>query len=348
MRKNVSICLFVILFLWIIMISIATFSSNNTSSNSKIIDEYRVSGFSTDFSNVIDSCKSSIVAIEQDGNVSTGFIYKSENDIVYVATSFHGVSLDSDVSLTFNSGAKANGRVCGYDVFADVALVECNFPYVVNVSKFGDSTLLKDGEFVLSIGTNSTLDYAFSSKFAMVSSRYQEIINHITFDDNDYEYFLGVEQLSGHIANGYSGAPVLNMNSEVVGMITMKDDDKIISLTANELKTVLNKIYDASSYTRINFGFRGKYICDLQNYEVSSLDINIELTSGYYISDVLPLSFASNIGILKGDVILKINDVEIADYDSMLSFIYGDNQEFNFEILRNGQTIKLVGIINND
>lgn len=111
MRKNVSICLFVILFLWIIMISIATFSSNNTSSNSKIIDEYRVSGFSTDFSNVIDSCKSSIVAIEQDGNVSTGFIYKSENDIVYVATSFHGVSLDSDVSLTFNSGAKANGRV---------------------------------------------------------------------------------------------------------------------------------------------------------------------------------------------------------------------------------------------
>lgn len=348
MRKNVLICLFTILFLWIIVISIATFSSSNTSSSSKTIDEYNVSGFSTDFSNVIDACKSSIVAIEQDGKVSSGFIYKSDDNKVYVATSFHGVSLEDEVLITFNSGAKASGKVYGYDIFADVALVECEFPYVVNVSKFGDSTLLKDGEFVLSIGTNDSLDYAFSSKFAMVSSRYQEIINHITFNEEDYEYYLGVEQLSGDITNGYSGAPVLNMNGEVVGMICMEDGDKILSLTANELKIVLDKIYDANAYTRINFGFRGKYICDLQNYEVNSLDINVELTSGYYISDVLPLSFASNVGILKGDVILKINDEEIADYDSMLKFIYGDNHEYNFEILRNGQIIKLTGIISDD
>ena len=347
MRKNVLICLFTILFLWLIAVSIATFSTSDNSTNSQTITEYKVSGFSTDFSEVIEACKSEIVAIEQMGSVSSGFIYKSENDIVYIVTSFHGVSESEDVSLTFNSGAKANGKVLGYDIFADVAIVECSFPYLVNVSKISDSTLLKDGEFVLSIGTNGSLDYAFSSKFAMVSSRYIEILNHITFNEKDYEYYLGVEQLSGDITSGYSGAPVLNMNGEIVGMITMEDEDKILSLTSDELKTVADRIIDSSDYTRINFGFRGKYICDLENYEVNSLNINIELTSGYYVSDVLPLSFAANIGILKGDVILKINDIEISDYDSMLELIYSDNSEYNFEILRNGETIKLLGTISN-
>ena len=347
MRKNVLICLFTILFLWLIVVSIATFSTSNNSSSSQTIDEYKVSGFSTDFSEVIDACKSSIVALDQNGVVSSGFIYKSENDVVYIVTSFHGVSEDEDVSITFNSGAKANGKVLGYDIFDDVAIVQCDFPYLVNVSKIGDSTLLKDGEFVLSIGTNGSLDYAFSSKFAMVSSRYIEVANHITFNEEAYEYYLGVEQLSGDITEGYSGAPVLNMKGEVVGVITMKDDDRILSLTSNELKIVADRIIDSNAYTRINFGYRGKYICDLQNYEVSSLNINVELTSGYYVSDVLPLSFASNIGILKGDVILKINDVEITDYDSMLELVYSDNSQYSFEILRNGETIRLLGTITN-
>ena len=347
MRKNVLICLFTILFLWLIAVSIATFSTSDNSTNSQTITEYKVSGFSTDFSEVIEACKSEIVAIEQMGSVSSGFIYKSENDIVYIVTSFHGVSESEDVSLTFNSGAKANGKVLGYDIFADVAIVECSFPYLVNVSKIGDSTLLKDGEFVLSIGTNGSLDYAFSSKFAMVSSRYIEILNHITFNEKDYEYYLGVEQLSGDITSGYSGAPVLNMNGEIVGMITMEDEDKILSLTSDELKTVADRIIDSSDYTRINFGFRGKYICDLENYEVNSLNINIELTSGYYVSDILPLSFAANIGILKGDVILKINDIEISDYDSMLDLIYSEASEYTFDILRDNESIRLIGTISN-
>ena len=347
MRKNVLICLFTILFLWLIVVSIATFSANNNSTNSQTITEYKVSGFSTDFSEVIEACKSSIVAVEQMGNVSSGFIYKSENDIVYIVTSFHGVSESNDVSLTFNSGAKANGKVLGYDIFTDIAIIECDFPYVVNVSKIGDSTLLKDGEFILSIGTNGSLDYAFTSKFAMVSSRYIEVLNHITFNEKDYEYYLGVEQLSGDITKGYSGAPVLNMNGEVVGMITMEDEDKVLSLTSDELKTVADRIIDSSDYTRINFGFRGKYICDLENYEVNSLNINIELTSGYYVSDVLPLSFAANVGILKNDVILKINDIEINDYDSMLNLIYSEASKYTFDILRDNESIRLIGTISN-
>ena len=344
MRKNVIICLFSITFIWLLVVS--SMVSNNTNNNDGTnIEEVRVTGFSTDFSEVIKNTKSSMVAIEQNGKVSSGFIYKKKDDLIYVATSFHGVSEGDNVNITFNNGVKVNGKVYGSDLFADVALIECEFPFDVQELKFGDSTLLKDGEFVLSIGTNNSMDYAFSNKFGMVSKNYQEIKNQVTFNEENYEYYLGLIQLSGDFTKGYSGAPVLNMNGELVGSILMQDNDITFALTGDELKVVLDLLYNGITYTRINFGFKGKYIKDLENYETNSLNINVDLSAGYYVSEVSPFSFASKMGIVKGDVITKINDVKLVDSDSLLSLIYSDELSFTFEIIRNGEKIKLQGVI---
>ena len=344
MRKNVIICLFSITFIWLLIVSSITISNNNNNNNTNI-EEVRVTGFSTDFSEVIKNIKSSMVAVEQNGKVSSGFIYKKKDDLVYVATSFHGISESENVNVTFNNGVKVNGKVYGNDLFADVALLECDFPFDVQELKFGDSTLLKDGEFVLSIGTNNSMDYAFSNKFGMVSKNYQEIKNQISFNEENYEYYLGLIQLSGDFTSGYSGAPVLNMNGELVGSILMQDDDITFALTGDELKTVLDCLYNNLSYRRVNFGFKGKYIKDLKNYEVNSLNINVDLSDGYYVSEVLPFSFASKIGILKADVITKINDVKLVDSNSLLSLMYSEELNFTFEIIRNGEKIKLQGVI---
>ena len=345
MRKNVIICLFSITFIWLLIVSSIAISNNNNDSNGTNIEEVRVTGFSTDFSEVIKNTKSSMVAVEQNGKVSSGFIYKKKDDLVYVATSFHGISESENANVTFNNGVKVNGKVYGSDLFADVALLECDFPFDVQELKFGDSTLLKDGEFVLSIGTNNSMDYAFSNKFGMVSKNYQEIKNQISFNEENYEYYLGLIQLSGDFTNGYSGAPVLNMNGELVGSILMKDDDITFALTGDELKKVLDCLYNNLSYRHVNFGFKGKYIKDLENYEVNSLNINVDLSEGYYVSEVLPFSFASKIGILKADVITKINDVKLVDSNSLLSLMYSEELNFTFEIIRNGEKIKLQGVI---
>lgn len=345
MRKNVIICLFSITFIWLLIVSSIAISNNNNDSNGANIEEVRVTGFSTDFSEVIKNTKSSMVAVEQNGKVSSGFIYKKKDDLVYVATSFHGISESENANVTFNNGVKVNGKVYGSDLFADVALLECDFPFDVQELKFGDSTLLKDGEFILSIGTNNSMDYAFSNKFGMVSKNYQEIKNQISFNEENYEYYLGLIQLSGDFTSGYSGAPVLNMNGELVGSILMQDDDITFALTGDELKKVLDCFYNNLSYRRVNFGFKGKYIKDLENYEVNSLNINVDLSEGYYVSEVLPFSFASKIGILKADVITKINDVKLVDSNSLLSLMYSEELNFTFEIIRNGEKIKLQGVI---
>ncbi len=346
MRKNVLIVIISLLVIWLIVLSVIIGENlKTTNSSNAIVNEYNVSGFSTDLSKVVDSSKSKIVAVEQDGVFSSGFIYKKENDNVYLLTCFHGVSGSNGATVYFNNGLKVSGNVVGYDIFTDLALVECYFPYEVEEMEFGDSDLVKSGEFALSIGTNSDLQYDFSTCFGLISSKYREVNNSITFNEENYNYVLGTIQLSGNFTNGYSGAALLNMDGETIGIITMKDGDITLALTINEAKIVAEKLYAKETIKRIDLGVKGKYISDLENYETNSLNIPLDVTNGYYVSDISLNSLANNIGIIKGDVITEINDIKINSFKDMLNIIYGNYDVINITVVRNNETITLSGNI---
>lgn len=343
MKKNLLIAIITILCIWLIILSISLYENNKKTNTKNEVTEYNVTGFSTDLTKVVEASKSSIVSIEQDGTYSTGFIYSQVDNKVYVVSSYHGVSEGESAIIYFNSGVSAIGKVIGHDSFADVALIECDFDYNVNPIEIGDSTLLKDGEFVLSIGTSSSIEYDFSTELGMISNSYREIENNISFDDNNYDYYIGLIQLSGEFVSGYSGAPILNMDGEAVGMITMEDDGKTFAVTINEVRKVVEKIINNEEYTRITFGLKGKYINTLENYEIATYNIGLEVTSGYYVLEVKPSSFASSIGISKGDVITKINNVDIKTYDDVLDIIYSNERQFSVEVIRNNETMILQG-----
>lgn len=343
MKKNLLITIIVALILWLTILSVVVVSNNKTNSTTNNITEYNVTGFSTDFSKVVEESKSSIVSINQNETYSTGFIYAKQDDKVYVVSSYHGVSESDNVTVKFNSGVNASGIVIGHDSFADVAVIECQFNYDVKTLPIGDATILNDGEFVLSIGTRLSDDYDFSIAFGMVSSSYREIENNITFDEEDYDYYLGIIQLSGDFTSGYSGAPILNMNGEVVGMITMEENGNTLAITVNEIARVVSKILNNEEYTRISFGINGKYIKSLENYEIASYNIGLEVTDGYYVTDIKVPSLANNIGILKGDVITNINGIELENFDDTLDVIYGNANEFEVSVIRNNEVVVLKG-----
>lgn len=345
MKKNLFIAITVLLIIWLSVLSVILYENNKTVNPKNEVTEYNVTGISTDFTRIVEEDKSSIVSINQNDTYSTGFIYSYNDNKVYIVTSFHGVSQSNEAIIYFNSGISANGTVIGHDSFADVAILECEFNYDVKPLNVGDSTLLNDGEFVLSIGTSSSLEYDFSTAFGMISSSYREIENNVTFDEEDYDYYLGIIQLSGDFTNGYSGAPIINMNGEVVGMITMEEDNKTLAITINEIRRVADRIINNEDYTRISFGINGKYINTLENYEISALNVGLEVTQGYYVTDVKPSSLASTIGILKGDVIVRINNIDLKTYDDTLDIIYGNTKEFDVVVIRNNETVNLKGTL---
>ena len=337
--------LFAILFIWLLVLSINN-SNNRNLTEINEIKEYNVSGFSTDLSKVYDQNKSSIVAIEQNDNISTGFIFTKKDNLVYIVTTYHGVSNGNNLNVYFNNGIRVKGNVYKYDIYNDLAIVECEFDYDVKPIALGNSSLVKTGEFVLGIGSVGSLEYDFSSQFGMIANKYREVLNHITYEGNRHDYYLGLIQLSGEFKEGFSGSPLFNMQGEVIGMINMKDDEVVLALPINEIRIIAERMLNDEEYTKVQLGIKGSYVADMEKYESTSLNISVEIVSGYYVEDVLNNSLANKLGINKGDVILSINGVEINNIDDMYKAEYSLIDEYEIIINRNGEEITFKGNLN--
>lgn len=345
MNKKLIIAAFAIVVVWLLVL---TYLPNKTAENNETnkVNEYVVSGISTDLSKIVEENRTSIVAVDQNENVSSGFIYKKIDNNLYVVTTLHGVSDDAYADIILNSGAKLKGTVINKDIYLDLALIKCDCAFDVIPLELGDSSLVKAGEFVIGIGTCGKLDYAFSSQFGMVSSEYREVECDVDYDDINYQYNIGAIQLSGEFSEGYSGTPVLNMFGQAIGIINSKDENVTLASTINEVKIVLDKMMNNEEYHRLNIGVSGKYINKLENFETANLNIGIDIVNGYYVNNVKVASFAGNTGIIKGDIIHSINGKTIVDENSMLDIIYSNENEYAFEVIRNNENIVLTGTIN--
>lgn len=346
MKNNRLIYLILIIMgIWLLILSLSlpTSEKNDQPIN---INEINVSGFSTDFTKVVDENKDRIVTISADNNIATGFVYSQNDNRVYIVTAYHSIAGSNNINVSFGVAYNLSAKVLGFDEYCDIALLVVESPYTINHLKLGDATLLKRGEFVINIGTPINIDYAGNVSMAMVSSPLLTIDNSITIEDNTTNYYLDVIALSSNLKSGYSGSPVLNMNGELVGMITMNFDDNFdMAITVNEIKIIVDKLLSENEYHKSLFGIKGIYIKDMPNYEKTNLNLDIEIINGIYVSKVRENSICFNAGIRPGDIITRINDIEIHNINDYLLASYGEYTEFDFEVIRNNETIHL-GITN--
>ncbi|MBR5754232.1 MAG: hypothetical protein IKX97_00175, partial [Erysipelotrichaceae bacterium] len=77
----------IVIWLAVLSFSLPKNSRDNPSTN---INKYNVSGFSTDFTKVVDEDVSGTVTINADGTILSGFAYRQDGDTVYILTAYHG------------------------------------------------------------------------------------------------------------------------------------------------------------------------------------------------------------------------------------------------------------------
>ncbi len=338
--------LIVLLAIWCFTLSTILYNKYKVDTEKEVINEYDVSGFSTDFTKVIDEHKASIVTINCDGTISSGFVYKQINNKVYILTAYHGV-LGSHINVSFSNVYNTKASLVDKDQYLDLAVLEIETPYNIETLSLGDSSIVSSGEFVITIGTPSSADLSQSVEMGMISADNRVIENSITIDEKVINYYLDVLQLSGNLKSGYSGSPVINMNGEIIGMVTMNATDNInFAITANEIKYVADKIINHEEFNKYQFGIKGKYIKDMDNYIKANLNIAIDTISGLYVDKVMDSSIASSIGIKSGDIVLTINDIEINDINDYFKAAYTKAELIKIVVLRNQE--KLTLLVNND
>ena len=341
--------LYVLIFflaVWCLFLS-SQLSAVSAREDSAVINQYEVNGFSTDLTKIAEAVRPSIVTISGDNNISSGFVYKQEAENVYILTAYHGVSNVNTITVHFGKSYQVPGELIGHDIYTDLALIRVVTPYEIAPLKTGDSSLLKQGEFVISIGTPVSMDYQGSLELSMVAANGLQIENSILVEDERYNYFLNVVEISDPLVSGYSGSPLINMNGEAVGMTTMSAQGGVsFAVTINEVKMIAEELLAQNGISRNVLGIKGSFLKDMYNYEKTNLSIPIETVDGLYVERIKENGVAYAAGLRAGDVVTKINDEVIIGLDSYLRAIYSDNTQLNIEYVRGGQT--LVGSLGND
>lgn len=335
MKKNTLI--YLILLILIIWVAALSFKQPTTIAN-KTIEEVTVEGFSTDLTKTVEQHRSEVVSVVTDESIQSGLVYSQNEDTVYVLTCYHGLSGADSITVMFGDTYERNGKLIGLDIYTDLAVLAVETPYEIKGVTLGDASLLKPGEFVLSIGSPVSLEYIGSSELGIISKAHIMLDNSISYNSEMRNYYLDVIPFTSNIRNGYSGSPLFNMDGQLVGVSTMSNSSTKFAITANEAKIVADRIIAGNDVNRNNLGISVVYVKDLYNYEKSNMGISIDSTEGLYVKDVRDSSFMAKADIHKGDIILKANDIELNSFDAFLNLLYLDANEITLTYIRDGVT----------
>ncbi|MDH4369508.1 MAG: Do family serine endopeptidase [Nitrospira sp.] len=237
----------------------------------------------------------------------SGLIVDSEGHIV---TNNHVVGDATEIEVRLSDKTKLIAHVIGKDPDTDLALLKVSAGRPLTSARFGDSTSVKVGQWVLAVGNPFGLDQTVT--LGVVSGIGRENINL-----SRYENFI---QTDASINPGNSGGPLFNLRGEVIGINTaiINFAQGIgFAIPSNMAKQVIEQLLAKGKVVR---GWLGVGIQPL-TAELAK-KFGVTEGGGVLVNEVFEKDPAALAGIQPGDVIVRINGV-LVDSPNRLSRLIG-------------------------
>jgi serine protease Do len=225
-----------------------------------------------------------------------------------------------------------DAEVIGTDPATDIALLKIEVDRQLDYLRLGDSTRLRVGDWVMAIGSPQGLTNSVT--VGVVSAKGRRI--NISQETSSFEDFI---QTDAAINFGNSGGPLVNLTGEVVGIntaINWGSENIGFAVPVNILQQVLPQLKDTG---RVRRGFLGIGVNDLTPRAAEAF--GLESTDGVIVTEVRPGLPAEKAGVEHGDIILKVDDVEVSDTRELISYVsaQGPDATVRMEILRDGKRV---------
>lgn len=233
-------------------------------------------------------------------SLGSGFVVDAEQGIV--VTNNHVIADADDIEVNFSDGITLKATLVGTDPKTDVAVLKVDPKgHKLTSVKFGDSTKMRVGDWVMAIGNPFGLGGTVT--VGIVSARNRDI------NSGPYDDFI---QTDAAINRGNSGGPLFNAQGEVIGINTA-----IISPSGGSIgigfsipsQLAAGVVDQLRQYGETRRGWLGVRIQPVTDDIAESL--GMATAKGALVAGVIKGGPVDNGSVQAGDVIIKFDGKDI-------------------------------------
>ena len=248
----------------------------------------------------------------------------------YIVTNNHVIKGASEIEITLNNKKSYQAKLIGTDSKMDIALLKIDSEEKLPYTVFANSDAVKVGEWVLAVGNPYNLTSTVTA--GIVSAKARDL------DTSGIQSFI---QTDAAVNPGNSGGALVNTRGELVGINTM-----ISSMTGSYVgysfavpSNIARKIIeDLMEFGNVQRGILGVEGGELNG--TASKELGISQTQGFYINKVTKNSGAEKSGLNKGDIIIKLDELNVATFADLSGYINTKrpNDKVQVTYIREGKT----------
>lgn len=234
---------------------------------------------------------------------TTGIIIANNSVDLIILVSLDRVKDASSINLQITDSLSVKAVLQDYERDLNLAVISAklsDIPELVlksmQVAKLGESYNMKVGSPILALGSPN--GHQFSMEIGNITSKGS------TFNITDNKLDLFNTSIQD---NENSDGIIVNMNGEIIGVITRtlkKEEDKGLNtvIGISKIKKIIELL--ANKTPRIYFGIKSEDMTDVAKHQHN-------ITNGIYVNEALVNSPAYYAGMKNGDIILKVDGVEL-------------------------------------
>jgi len=312
------------------------------------IDE--VKNQSKQIADVVENVTSCVVGISKikdagttiflkDGSSSLGLgtgVIVSENG--YILSNEHVTgSKYSNCYVTLENGKTYTANVVWSDSSIDLSISKINvksLPYAT----LGDSDNVRVGETVYAIG--NPIGYEFQR--TVTSGIISAVNRTIKIEEEEkITYMEDLIQTDATINPGNSGGPLINPDGLIIGINSVKITSAEgigFAVPINIVKPIIERYMKEDKFEEASLG-----IFAYDKEIIPYIDEKLDVQKGIYIAQISLDSPASKTGLKIGDVITKIDELELNKMCDLRSYIYtkSPGDEVSLTIYRNKKELQM-------
>jgi S1-C subfamily serine protease len=311
--------------------------SSKTAESAPVSDQALLDAYSNAVIDATERVGPAVVRVEtgsgapnarERGGLGSGIVISPDG---LVLTNSHVVGASKQIRLRDHEGVVTDARVLGVDPDTDLALLRADGARDLHYASLGNSKSLRRGQLVIAIGNPLGFESTVTAGVVSALGRSIRSVSGVTIED--------VIQTDAALNPGNSGGPLVSSAAEVIGINTAIINGAqgiCFAVASNTAQFVLSEIIRHGYVRRAYIGVSGQTAPIPRRHAVVA---GIDNKMGALLAQIEPEGPAAQAGLLPGDVVIKLDGVEINGVDDLIRALDRDriDRTIEMEVLRMGR-----------